>query len=119
MTTTIQNYCVDCGTDLVGRTSMLACPDCGKRYCGMECLSEHTRLGVCPDTQDEPTLRDELAALLNRHSRENHSDTPDVLLAEFLTGVLSVFDQTVRSRENWYGRPCGNGASITRPAASA
>lgn len=31
-----------------------ACPDCGKRFCGLNCRTAHTALGVCPDTQDEP-----------------------------------------------------------------
>lgn len=36
-----------------GRTSPF-CPDCGKRFCSTACWDEHTALGVCPDTQDEP-----------------------------------------------------------------
>jgi hypothetical protein len=46
----------------------------------------------------------ELEQLINRHSMENGSDTPDFLLAEYLRGCLDVYDRTVRQREQWYGR---------------
>lgn len=46
----------------------------------------------------------ELTALINRHSAENGSNTPDFLLAEFLACQLRVWDQFVTRREQWYGR---------------
>lgn len=49
-------------------------------------------------------FRKELEALLNSHSMENGSDTPDFLLADFLTRCLQAWDATVTARENWYGR---------------
>lgn len=49
-------------------------------------------------------FRRELAALLNSHSMENGSDTPDYILAEFLLHALVAFNETVRTRETWYGR---------------
>jgi hypothetical protein len=50
------------------------------------------------------TFRDELAALINKHSLENGSDTPDFLLASYLEQCLMLFGQAVQSREQWYGR---------------
>lgn len=50
------------------------------------------------------TFRDELAALINKYSLENGSDTPDFLLASYLEQCLLVFGQAVQSREQWYGR---------------
>ena len=47
----------------------------------------------------------ELKALLNKHSQENGSDTPDYILARYLTDCLEVFNQAVNNREKWYGRP--------------
>jgi len=44
----------------------------------------------------------ELEDLINRHSMENGSDTPDFILAEYLSECLRIFDRTIRSRENWY-----------------
>lgn len=49
----------------------------------------------------------ELQELINRHSMENISDTPDFILARFLRLQLEVFDATVRRREHWYGRRAG------------
>lgn len=52
----------------------------------------------------EPTLALDLAAVLNRYSAENGSDTPDHVLADYLLGCLAAFDAAVGAREKWYGR---------------
>lgn len=52
-------------------------------------------------------FRDELVALLNSCSKENGSDTPDWILAEFLMASLKTFDACVKERETWYGRSNG------------
>lgn len=49
-------------------------------------------------------LEVEIAQAINRNSAEGGSNTPDFILAKMLTGVLTVFNETVRQRENWYGR---------------
>lgn len=46
----------------------------------------------------------ELQSLLNRHSRESASGTPDFILAEYLSGCLSLFHDAVNRREAWHGR---------------
>lgn len=46
----------------------------------------------------------ELSDLINSHSIEGGSDTPDFILAEYLKGCLDNFDMCVRRREDWYGR---------------
>lgn len=51
---------------------------------------------------DESLFEQELAALLNSHSKENDSDTPDFLLAEFLLGCLKVYTITSNKRDDWY-----------------
>jgi hypothetical protein len=51
-----------------------------------------------------PSLELELREVINRHSAENGSDTPDFILAQYLHGCLSLFDYAVRKREDWYGR---------------
>lgn len=48
-------------------------------------------------------FRKELEALLNKHSMENGSDTPDFILAEYLVQCLEVFDGIVKKRKEWYG----------------
>ena len=49
-------------------------------------------------------FRRELESLINSHSMENGSDTPDFILASYLTECLHLFDKTVKHREEWYGR---------------
>ena len=49
-------------------------------------------------------FRKELERLINRESRENGSDTPDFLLADYLCACLVAYDTTVCAREKWYGR---------------
>lgn len=47
-------------------------------------------------------FRRELETLINCHSKENGSDTPDFILAEFLTDSLAAFDKAVSRRSAWY-----------------
>lgn len=49
-------------------------------------------------------FRKELETLINSNSMENGSDTPDFILAEYLTDCLATFDKTITEREKWYGR---------------
>ena len=49
----------------------------------------------------------ELTTLINTLSMENGSDTPDFILASYLTKCLRVFDATTERRESWY-RPSSN-----------
>lgn len=46
----------------------------------------------------------ELAALLNRHSMENGSNTPDFILAGFLRDCLRAFDEAVPWRDRLRSR---------------
>lgn len=56
----------------------------------------------------DDALRTELAALLNKHSAENGSDTPDFVLAQFLLNCLHAFDVAVADRTRWYGKEGGD-----------
>ena len=49
-------------------------------------------------------LTDDIMVLLNKHSAENRSNTPDFILAQYLERCLWAFDTAVRGREAWYGR---------------
>jgi hypothetical protein len=53
--------------------------------------------------KDDELERD-LAEVLNRHSQENGSNTPDFILAKFLVAQLRAFEATVQRRADWYGR---------------
>lgn len=50
------------------------------------------------------SLRKEIEIALNKHSAENGSNTPDFILATYLTGCLASFNAAVAARESWYGR---------------
>ena len=55
------------------------------------------------------SLREDIAAVLNSHSVENASDTPDFILAAYLIECLKAFEVATEKRERWYGRgsiPC-------------
>lgn len=44
-------------------------------------------------------FRRELESLINKNSMENNSNTPDWILAEFLTNCLQAFDLATRQRD--------------------
>jgi len=46
----------------------------------------------------------ELEQLLNKHSKERGSGTPDYILARYLAGCLANYDQALQDRARWYGR---------------
>ncbi len=48
------------------------------------------------------TFRRELLDLINKHSKENASDTPDFALAAFLVDSLKAFDNAVNHRTAFY-----------------
>lgn len=66
---------------------------------------------------NEPTeFERQLRALLNITSQENESNTPDFILAEYLSQCLDAFNLAVVCRDKWYGikpRPGGNDARRT------
>ena len=71
-----------------------------------------------PAPEDNPTehrrrFAAELRNIINRYGIENGSDTPDLILAEYLAGCLDVFDAAVNTREKWYGRNKENEAWTT------
>lgn len=48
--------------------------------------------------------RERIETAINRDCAENGSNTPDFIVAEFLTNCLAAFDTATRQRERWYGR---------------
>jgi len=47
-------------------------------------------------------FRGQLENLINAHSLENGSNTPDFILAEYLTDCLRAFDKASKRRTEWY-----------------
>lgn len=56
---------------------------------------------------DSGAFGKELEALLNRHSIENDSNTPDFILAEYLRQCLAAWNLAVAAREEWFDRKPG------------
>jgi hypothetical protein len=54
------------------------------------------------NTRRKEEFRRALERLINRSSAENGSDTPDFILAAYLTGCLAQFDAAVNARTKWY-----------------
>ena len=48
-------------------------------------------------------FQSDLRKLINRHSKENGSDTPDFILAEYLNNCLENFNNIIRKRESQKG----------------
>ena len=48
-------------------------------------------------------FEDELAEVINRHSKENSSNTPDYILANFLLDCLESWNCAINARDKWYG----------------
>ena len=44
----------------------------------------------------------ELQELINKHSKENASDTPDFILAQYLNNCLTNFNLAMQHRSDWY-----------------
>ena len=58
--------------------------------------------------EEKLTFQKELESLINSYSKENGSNTPDFILAEYLKDCLEIFNKAVYSREIWNGRKCKN-----------
>ena len=65
-------------------------------------------------------FRKDVERIINRYSQENGNDTPDFILAEYLTDCLATFDKAVKRRAQWYGRHDSPGQpSSNNPLESA
>jgi len=56
----------------------------------------------------------ELTGLINHYSIENASNTPDFILAQFISGCLESFNGAVQQREKWYGRQADDADRATQ-----
>lgn len=54
--------------------------------------------------KDKYNFRKELETLINRYSLENNSNTPDFLLADYLTKCLDIYEDIVNKNNDWHGR---------------
>lgn len=75
-------------------------------------LDEET-LAILRQQEEPKTFGQELVELLNKHSMENYSGTPDWVLGNYLEMVLRQFDCAVKLRADWRGE------SVELPALQA
>lgn len=59
-------------------------------------------VGTPPPVIEPFTLEQEIAGVINRHSAENGSNTPDFLLAAYLRDCLTAFNQVTKARDEWW-----------------
>ena len=52
--------------------------------------------------REDRQFQQEIVALLNTGSRENASNTPNFILADYLLDCLRAFESAVNARTNWY-----------------
>jgi len=52
---------------------------------------------------EQTEFEKKLSDLINTHSVENGSNTPDFLLASYLMGCLENWTTVTRARDRWYG----------------
>lgn len=50
------------------------------------------------------TFVEEIEQAINRHNKEADSNTPDFILALFLSDCLRAWNEAVQQRERWYER---------------
>lgn len=61
------------------------------------------RSRIMAKTMNKTELEEKLSSLLNSESRENDSNTPDYILAEFMMNCLDAFELASNKREVWFG----------------
>jgi len=64
--------------------------------------------------EEKMSLETKLKGLINEECRENESNTPDFLLAEFTMKCLDAFELISNKREAWYGVELEPGCSVTK-----
>lgn len=64
-------------------------------------------------------FKKELEALINKHSVENLSNTPDFILATYITNCLYIFESATLGRDKWYGFNLSPETRLTNLCAEA
>lgn len=62
------------------------------------------KIGFEQTNVEKLTFEQELESVINRFSKENDSNTPDFILANYLSMCLDAFNKTSLEREKWYGK---------------
>ena len=65
-------------------------------------VSDIEEAKLMSESERNAAFREELMVLLNSHSMEGGSGTPNFMLADYLMGCLEAYTKTVRQRSKWY-----------------
>ncbi len=49
------------------------------------------------------SFEQEIAKVINRFSKENESNTPDFILADYLASCMLAYNKAISERDRWYG----------------
>jgi hypothetical protein len=66
-----------------------------------------------PMTAEVLSFRTALERLINSHSRENGSATPDFILSGYLIDCLEAYDRALQAREKWSSRADTSNNSVS------
>ena len=84
----------------ITRESAAKCIEAGKKSLAFDVED----VGCQAQKDPAPSFQKALESLLNRYCKDNASNTPDFLLAEYMLNVLDAFTTLNNKRERWYGR---------------
>lgn len=60
----------------------------------------------------KPTFKSELTTLINKHSLENITNTPDYILADYLLNCLEAFYDAIHARNQWHSADSNNNVEL-------
>ena len=61
---------------------------------------------VAVNRDETISFENDLRAIINKHSKENGSNTPDFILADYLISCLHAFDLAAALAKNWQHFDC-------------
>lgn len=105
MTTAATLRCCDGHFDLLNN-GYVHQPSCLKATLGQSVRPADVAVDAGEDVTmqaKDASFGEELTSLINRHSLENDSNTPDFILADFFQRVHEAFARTTLERDSWRG----------------
>jgi hypothetical protein len=96
---------LDCGYEEVSYVKLITSKEQQKQLI-TEIMDLDDKDGLYETVNDVErfSFKHQLQNLINEHSMENGSDTPDFTLASFLDSCLESFNHAVRQREQFYNK---------------
>lgn len=101
----VENMETDVLTAELGRRGFNVLP--GAARIAAELKGEPLTAAQGRELNKPPSFERDLAALINRYSMENDSNTPDFILAQYMADCLEAFNRAHVARREWYAKPGG------------